>query len=155
MDIGAILAEILKAKGAEEIAAESIRWLKEISVYISNLLKKVNRDDIEDVTDILLMERVELSISRLKEIVKSRLQDQNISKVAFCDVKQLVKKFPNVPEWERLERLGVTHMLVTISLDGKIGSAYFYQDLSGGADKTVYSLINETGEGIVVIKNEE
>ena len=134
--------------------------LKKIASFIGQMLKKgyetvkpIAEEKAGELLDKLSVEKVNLTFSKLTSEIKAKLADPTVAKAAVCDVKNLTKLHPNVPEWEKLAERGITHMLITIDHDEKISAAYFYQDMSLGADQQVSELINRTGEATVVVNS--
>ena len=105
----------------------------------------------EKLLDKLSVFPVDMSMSWLRDDVKKKLAVPGTVQVAVGEIRKMTELFPSVPEWEKLQNEGVTHMIASVDANGDVLSVDLIRDTSLYGHKDVSELINRTGEGMVVI----
>lgn len=102
----------------------------------------------------LILHVLRLTISWLRNQIKSLLAKYNTEKVAVGDLRTLSRTTENEISLDELSKLvkdGYTHLTAAIDKNGSIEKVELIKDTSDFADRDVNRLINRTGEGMVIV----
>lgn len=95
-----------------------------------------------------------LVFSWLVNKIKQKLAKRNISKVATCEIQEMVKNCNNqatIDEMMALQNQGITHFTAEVQDDGTIPADGLEILNVEKEDQQTHDFINRTGEGMVVI----
>lgn len=95
-----------------------------------------------------------LVFSWLVNKIKQKLAKRNISKVATCEIQEMVKNCNNqatIDEMMALQNQGVTHFTAEVQNDGTISDDGLEVLNVKKEDQQTHDFINRTGEGMVVV----
>ena len=107
---------------------------------------------------IVIAKIVMLAFSWLKNKIKHKLAKRNVSKVAVGELSEIIKNCKNeislsaLEELETIQKEGITHFCAELQSDGSIRQDGVEVWDVNREETEVRNLINETGEGMVVVK---
>lgn len=102
----------------------------------------------------LIAKAIMMTINWLRNKIKAKLAKRNTQKVAVAELGKLVEKCENQASLADLEELceqGCSHVIASVNTSGEVEDVELIEDTSKVIDQDVKTLINRTGEGMVVI----
>ena len=127
--------------------------LSSIKNYVQSFLQFLS-SKFKEKSDISSVEIFELDFKTLKQIIKDRLSDENVFKVAVADVKMLIESSASDAPFEsdlsELLKEGYTHLIASVNSDNQVSDVTALKCCA--VDEECEELINRTGEGMVVIE---
>lgn len=101
----------------------------------------------------LIVYAVALTIKWLKNKIKEKLAQKNVSKVATADLETLIDECENTMSMEEFEKFvdeGYTHVMASVDDNGKVYDVEVIKDTNDSVDEEVEQLLRK--EGMVVIE---